>query len=174
MSITMSKASVPMFTQLLSALLKNLDKAEEHAATHAIEEVVLLNARLYPDMHPLIAQVRIACDFAKGAVARLSGMPVPSFADDEESFADLKARVAKTLDFINSVDPLDIDGSEARAIVLKFGGAPISANGQDFLVGYAIPSMVFHVSTAFAILRHNGVAIGKRDFLGQVAGMTGL
>ncbi len=168
MSLTMSGASVPMFNQYLGALSKILDKAEAHALSRKIDPNALLQVRLFPDMFPLTSQVQFACDFAKGAVARLAGVAVPSYEDNEKSFAELRARIAKTLDFVNSIDASRINGSETRDVRLTFGGQPLTFKGEQYLFGFAIPSMIFHVTTAFAILRHNGVEIGKADFLGNV------
>jgi uncharacterized protein len=168
MSITMYSASVPIFTQTLSTLSQVLDKAELHAKKQKVEPLVLLNMRLYPDMYPLINQVQFTCDFAKGAAARLAGVAVPSYDDNETTFEDLRARIAKTLAFIQSVDAASMDGSEDRDIALNFGGRQLKFKGREYLVGFAIPSMVFHMTTAYAILRHNGVELGKADFLGEL------
>lgn len=168
MSLTMSGASVPMFNQYLGALSKIFDKAEAHALSRKIDLNALLQARLFPDMFPLTSQVQFACDFAKGAVARLAGVAVPSYEDNEKSFAELRARIAKTLDFLNSIEASRINGSETRDIRLSFGGQPLAFKGEAYLIGFALPSMIFHVTAAFAILRHNGVEIGKADFLGNV------
>lgn len=165
--ITMHSASMPMFVQILSNLSKVLDKAEAHAVGHKIEQSVLLGARLFPDMHPLMRQVQLTCDFAKGVIARLAGVAVPSYDDNETTFDDLRGRITKTLTFIQSVEAKRIDGSEERDIALSFGGKPLKFKGQEYLVGYAIPSVVFHMTTAYAILRHNGVELGKADFLGE-------
>lgn len=173
MPITMASASVPVFQHYLLVLSDLLDKAEIHAAACKIDPDALLGGRLYPDMYPLRAQVQFSCDFAKGAVARLAGIANPPFADDESTFAQLQERIARTLAYIASVDPDRIAGSEARAVSLKFGRLELTAAGQDYLVGFALPSFLFHVSIAYALLRHSGVPIGKLDFLGQVPGMTG-
>jgi uncharacterized protein len=165
MSITMSDALIPMSVQYLTSLSKVLDKAEIHAEKRKIDPDVLLNARLFPDMFPLTSQVQFACDFAKGAAARLAGVEVPGYQDNEKTFAELKARIAKTLTFIQSIDPAKIDGSEERDISMMFGSTPLQFKGQAYLLGFALPSMIFHVTTAYAILRHNGVEIGKFDFL---------
>jgi hypothetical protein len=162
----MSHASIPMFRRYLTALSRVLDKAEEQAKARKIEPSTLLNARLYPDMFSLTSQVQSACDFAKGAIARLAGVAVPSFRDDETSFEALRARIAKTLDVIASIDPDQIDGSETRHIAMKFGGADLAFSGERYLIEFALPSMIFHTSIAYAILRHNGIDIGKSDFLG--------
>lgn len=168
MSLTMSGASVPMFNQYLTALSRLLDKAEAHALAREIDPNALLQARLFSDMFPLTSQVQFACDFAKGAVARLSGISVPSYEDNEKSFAELKARIARTLEFVNSIDASRIDGSETRDIRMNFAGQPLDFKSEPYLIGFALPSFIFHVTTAFGILRHNGVEIGKADFLGKV------
>ena len=168
MTITMYQASVPVFQRTLKALDVILDKAAAYAAERKIDPTVLLTARLYPDMFALTRQVQIATDHAKGASARLAGVAVPSFSDTEGTFPDLKARIAKTLEFIASVKPAQIDGSEGRDISLKAGPRELNFKGQDYLLFFALPNFYFHVTTAFAILRHNGVPVGKLDFLGAV------
>ena len=168
MTITMYQASVPVFERTLKALDVILDKAAAYATERKIDPTVLLTARLYPDMFALTRQVQIATDHAKGASARLAGVAVPSFTDNEATFPDLKARIAKTLEFIATVKPAQIDGSEARDITLKAGPRELNFKGQDYLLFFALPNFYFHVTTAFAILRHNGVPIGKLDFLGAV------
>jgi hypothetical protein len=167
MTITLSNALVPMSVQYLTSLSKVLDKAEIHAAKRKIDPDALLNARLFPDMFPLTSQVQFACDFAKGAAARLAGIEVPSYEDNEKTFAELRARIAKTLAFIQSIDPARIDGSEERDISMMFGNTPLKLKGQAYLLSFALPSMIFHVTIGYAILRHNGVEIGKLDFLGM-------
>jgi hypothetical protein len=164
----MSRASIPMFRRYLTALSRVLGKAEEHARQHNIEPLTLLAARLYPDMFSLTSQVQSACDFAKGATARLAGVTVPSFRDDETSFEALRARVARTLDFIASIDPGRIDGSESRDIQMRFGGNDLAFTGERYLIEFALPSMIFHTAIAYALLRHNGIEIGKNDFLGGI------
>lgn len=173
MTITMASASLSLFEHYLGVLSDLLDKAEAHTLTRSISANDLLAARLYPDMHPLLAQVQFACDFAKGAVARLAGVENPSFADDEQTFAQLHARIDRTIAFIRSFEARQIEGSESRSVKLRFGTLDLAAAGQHYLVGFAIPSVLFHLSIAYAILRQNGVAIGKLDFLGAVPGMTG-
>jgi hypothetical protein len=168
MTITMYQASVPVFQRTLKALDVILDKAAAYAAERKIDPNVLLTARLYPDMFALTRQVQIATDHAKGASARLAGVDVPNFSDTEATFPDLKARIAKTLEFIASVKPAQIDGSEGRDISLKAGPRELNFKGQDYLLFFALPNFYFHVTTAFAILRHNGVPVGKLDFLGAV------
>jgi uncharacterized protein len=167
MAISMYAASVPVFRQMLGSLNDNLNKAETHATEKKIDPNALLQARLFPDMFPLTRQVQIAADFAKGISARLAGMEVPSYEDTEQTFAELRARIAKTLAFIGTLAPEQIDGSEEREIVL-FAGTPREKKfpGQVYLLHYGMPQVFFHVTTAYAILRHNGVDIGKRDFVG--------
>ncbi|TWB82673.1 hypothetical protein FBZ87_101382 [Nitrospirillum amazonense] len=167
MSLSMYQASVPVFLRLLGNLSAILDKAVAHAEAKKIDPAVLVNARLAPDMHPLARQIQIASDAAKGAAARLAGVEVPSFADTESTFADLQARIAKTVDFLKSVTPAQIDGSEERTITLKIRGEDVPFPGQAFLLFFAIPNFFFHVTTAYDILRHNGVELGKMDFLGR-------
>jgi uncharacterized protein len=167
MAISMYKASVPVFVQHLGALSAILKKAADHCAARKIEPSVLLNARLYPDMFALTRQVQIATDHAKGAVARLAGREVPSFADSETTFEELEARIAKTLDFVRSVKPEEIDGSEDRDVVLILHGTNYPFKGEGYLTLFALPNFFFHTTAAYAILRHNGVEIGKRDFMGS-------
>lgn len=167
MTISMYAASVPVFTQMLGSLSDLLDKAEAHATNKKIDPNALLQARLYPDMFPLSRQIQIAADFAKGACARLAGAEVPKFEDTEQSFADLKARIAKTLAFIETMPKSEIDISEQRDITTSSGPNSKSFKGQTYLVHYALPQFFFHATTAYAILRHNGVELGKKDFMGK-------
>lgn len=171
MPLSMYQASVPSFVQLLTALSGILDKAEAHAAARKIDPAVLLGARLFPDMFPLSRQVQLASDFAKGATARLAGIEVPSYEDSERTVAELKARIAKTIAFVKTVKPEQIDGSETRDIEIKIAGKPVTLKGQAYLTGFALPNFYFHLTTAYAILRHNGLDLGKRDFVGQVPGL---
>ena len=168
MPLSMYQASVPVFQRTLGALDKILDKSAAYAEERKIDPAVLIGARLYPDMFPLSRQVQIATDQAKGAPARLAGLPVPSFEDTEKTFPELKARIAKTLSFIATVSPGQIDGSEGRDITLKAGTRELSFKGQEYLLFFVLPNFYFHAATAFGILRHNGVPIGKLDFLGAV------
>jgi len=172
MSLTMYQASVPVFAQVLGALTKVLDKGEAHAAAKKIDPAVLLGCRLAPDMFPLSRQVQTVCDFAKGASARLAGVEVPGWADNEKTFAELKERAKKTSEYVLSFKPAQIDGSEAREVTIKIGGNPVTFKGQPYLLQFVIPNLFFHATAAYAILRHNGVEVGKRDFLGQVPGLT--
>ena len=165
---SMHAASVPVFRQMLGSLKGLLAKAEAHAAARGFEPGVLLQARLYPDMFPLLRQVLIACDFAKGAAARLAGAEVPSVPDNEQTVAELQARIDSTIAFLDSLPAADFDGAETRAIVLR-PGTPREQRfdgGEGNLLHYALPQFFFHVTTAYALLRHNGVEVGKRDFMG--------
>jgi hypothetical protein len=164
----MYQASVPAFVNMLNNLSAILGKAEAFASERKIEPSVLLNWRLAPDMFPLTRQVQIASDIAKGGAARLAGREVPSYADDEASFAELKARIEKTVKFIESVPPKEIEGSEERDIVLKVGGQEMRFKGEPYLVHFVLPNLYFHATAAYAILRRCGIEIGKRDFLGAI------
>ncbi len=167
MPLSMYQASVPAFLQMLASLSAILDKAVANATARKIEPAVFLNARLSPDMLSFTKQIQIASDFAKNTSARLAGVEIPKFADTETSFEELKARVAKTLEFVKSIKPAQIDGSEEKEITFSVGGKPMTFKGQAYLVGFALPNFYFHLTTAYAILRHNGVELGKRDFIGS-------
>ena len=167
MSLSMHSASVPLLTQMLTALSGVLEKAEADAAARKVDPAVLLQYRLAPDMFPLLRQVQIAADFAKGTAARLAGVEVPSWPDDEATFEQLQARIRKTLDFLASLDAGQFAGSDAREIVLRPGTDKEKRyDGRTYLLNYAVPQFLFHVTTAYAILRHAGVGIGKKDFMG--------
>ena len=159
--------SVPVFKQMLGGLSGILAKADAHAVARKIEPNALLQARLFPDMFPMLRQVQVACDFAKSVSARLAGVEVPSFADTEQTFTDLQARIEKTLAFIDSLTPQQYDGSDTREIVTQ-AGTPKEKRftGQSYLLNYGLPHFFFHVTTAYAILRHNGVEVGKKDYVG--------
>jgi hypothetical protein len=161
-----SKTSRDLFLQGLNGLSGVIDKAAAHVEAHKLDAEALLGARLYPDMFPMRRQVQIACDFAKGASGRLAGDDFPSFEDNEVSFDDLKARVAKTVAYIESLDPTAIDGTEEREISLTRRGETTVHRADDYLLKQALPNFYFHCTTAYDILRHNGVALGKRDFIG--------
>jgi hypothetical protein len=163
----MYQASVPAFLQMLNSLSAILDKAEAYAAERKIDPAVLLGWRLAPDMFALARQVQIATDHAKGGCARLAGIEVPKYPDDETTFADLRARIARTIDFVQGFEPSDIDGSEDRNITLTAGTRELRFKGQQYLVSFALPNLYFHATAAYAILRLCGVPIGKRDFLGM-------
>jgi hypothetical protein len=145
-----------------------LDKAQTHIHTKKLSEEALTQFRLYPDMFPLLRQVQIACDTAKGVVARLAGVDIPVYEDSEVSIADLKQRIAKTIAFIHGFSANQIDGTEDKDIVTKRGDTETHYKGMQFLLNHAMPNVYFHVTTVYAILRHNGVEIGKRDYLGKV------
>jgi len=167
MTISMYQASVPRFVNALTNLSRILDKAQAHVDAKKIDPEVLTSFRLYPDMLPMRSQVQIACDTAKGLVARLAGLEIPVYEDTEKSLADLKARIAKTIAFIQSVSPAQIDGTEDKEIVVKRRDQETRYKGMQFLLGHAVPNVYFHVTTAYNILRHNGIEIGKRDYLGN-------
>ncbi len=168
MTISLYAASVPVFKQMLSSMNDVLSKAEQHAAAKNIEPDALLQARLFPDMFPLIRQVQIAADFSRGVCARLAGVDVPKYEDSVLTFADLHALITKTLAFVDSFTPAQIDGNEERVIVTR-PGTPKEKKftGQSYLLTYGLPQFFFHVTTTYAILRHNGIEVGKRDYMGQ-------
>lgn len=167
MTLSMHAASVPVFKQMLASLGDVLSKAEAHAADRKIDPNALLQARLFPDMFPLVRQVQIACDFAKSVPARLAGADVPAYDDTEQTFAELQARIARTRDFIDGLDAAAFDGSEQREIVLRPGTPKErTIGGQAYLLNYGLPQFFFHVTTTYALLRHNGVEVGKKDFMG--------
>ena len=167
MNISMYQASVPRFVNVLRNLVNILDKAQAHAEAKKIDAAVLPSFRLFPDMLPLKSQVQIACDTAKGLVARLAGIEIPVFEDTEATIPELKARVLRTIAFIETVTPAQIDGTEDKEIITRRGEKETRYTGIQFLLGHAIPNVYFHVTTAYNILRHNGVEIGKRDYLGN-------
>lgn len=167
MTFSMYSASVPVFKQILTSLAAIIDKAEAHAAEKKIEPAALLQARLFPDMFPFTRQVQVAADFAKGAAARLAGAEVPKYEDDEQSFADLKERIAKTVAFIDSLPQDAVEASAQRDITTGSGEKAKQWKGQVYLVHYALPHFFFHATTAYDILRHNGVEMGKKDFVGS-------
>lgn len=167
MTTYMYTMSVPVFKQLLNSLSAILTKAEVLATEKKFEPTVLLDARLFPDMFPLIRQVQIATDFAKSVSARLAGVDVPAYDDNEQSFTELQGRIGKTLSFIESLTAEQFEGSETREIVLR-PGTPKEKKmvGHTYLSNYGLPQFFFHVTTAYAILRHNGLEVGKGDFMG--------
>jgi hypothetical protein len=164
----MYQISVPLFLKTLGNLSAILDKGAAFAEAKKIDPSVLLGYRLAPDMLNLTRQVQIASDHAKRATARLAGVEPPAYEDNEASFAELKARIDKTIAFINTLKPGQIDGSETREITLKVGGASKTLTGQTYFLHNALPNFFFHTTTAYAILRHCGVDIGKADFIGQI------
>lgn len=166
MSLSIYQASVPVLIRALNNLSAIVDKAAANAEARKIDPAVFINARLAPDMFPLSRQIQSASDGAKGCAARLAGIDIPAFADTETSFPELKERIAKTVAFLQSVGEAQIEGSASRTVTMKLRGAEVNFTGQGYLLDFALPNFFFHVTTAYAILRHNGVEIGKRDFLG--------
>ena len=167
MTLSMYQASIPAFQQMLGALSGVLDKAEAHATAKKIDPAVLLGTRLIPDMFPLSRQVQIACDFAKGTAARLAGVDNPNYTDSEKTIPELKERIARTLSFLGTLTPAQIDGTEDRDISLKVGPQEMHFKGQPYLVNFALPNFYFHTTMAYAILRASGVDLGKMDYMGM-------
>jgi hypothetical protein len=168
MAISLYDFSVPMFTRGLTNLSAILDKAAAHAAARKFDPAVLAQSRLFPDMHPLIRQVQIACDTAKGAAARLAGVEVPKHEDSETTLPELKQRIAKTLDFLKTVSADQFQGAEARSIELKFPSGVWKFTAVAYLADFALPNFYFHEIMVYALLRNNGVEIGKGDYLGAI------
>ncbi len=166
MTISMFKASVPIFVQFLTSLSACLDNAAAHAEAKKIDPTVLLNTRLYPDMFPLVRQVRAATDHALNACGRLAGLELPTFANTEASIPELKERISKDIEFIKAIKPSQIDGSEDKEIVMKFTSGERKFSGQSLLLNFCLPNFYFHATTAYDILRQSGVELGKRDFMG--------
>jgi len=166
MTISMYQASAPRFANTLKNLSAILDKAQAHCDAKKIDPLVLTSARLYPDMFALARQVQVACDTAKGAMARLAGVEIPKYEDSEKTFEELKARIAKTVAFIEAFKPAQIDGTDDKDLVIKLGTREMQWKGMQYLLGFALPNFYFHAATAYDILRHNGVELGKRDFMG--------
>jgi hypothetical protein len=168
MSVSMYNAAVPVCIRALTNLAHILDKGAAHAEAKKIDPSVLINARLFPDMYPLSRQVQIAADIAKGCASRLAGQEPPKFDDNEKTFDELKARVEKTITHLRSFTPEQIDGSEEKTISFTIGGRPLTFKGLHYLQDFVLPNVYFHVTTAYALLRHNGVELGKQDFLGSL------
>ena len=166
MTIPMYETSIPVLKRFLSNLSAILTKASAYADARKIDHSVLLNARLFPDMYPLVKQVQIASDQAKGVAARLAGVEIPKFEDNESSFAELHERIAKTIAFLDTIKPEQLEDSESRDIVLTLRDRKLEFKGLQYLLTWVQPNFYFHVTTAYDILRHNGVEIGKRDFMG--------
>jgi len=159
-------ATIPPLKRTLTNLSAILKKGEEYADAKKVEHHVLLNARLFIDMYPLTRQVQIATDMSKGAAARLAGVEVPKYEDNETTFAELQARITKTIAFLDSIQPAQLEGSETRDITIAVRKTDLKFTGQNYLLKWVIPNVYFHVTTAYNILRHNGVELGKQDFLG--------
>jgi uncharacterized protein len=168
MSISMYDFSIPILTRGLTNMSAILDKAAAHAAARKFDSVVLAQARLFPDMYPLVRQVQIACDTAKGAAARLAGIDVPKHEDTEVTLADLKARIAKTLDFLKTVGAAQLKDAESRSIEIKFPSGSWKFTGIAYLTDFVLPNFYFHHSMVYSLLRKSGVEIGKGDFLGAI------
>ena len=168
MSFSMYSASIPIFARFMRNLSACLEKAQADSAARKYDTSVLVGARLAPDMHSLARQIQIASDTVKNGAARLAGIEAPSFPDTETSFEELQARIAKTVAFVESVTPAQMEGSDTRPVTLKFPGRELHFVGADYLNLFVLPNMYFHVATAYAILRHNGVSLGKMDFIGGV------
>ncbi len=166
MTISMYQASVPVFQRMLKNLAVVLGKGEAHATAKKINPEVLINSRLYPDMLSFARQIQIASDTAKGCAARLAGLEPPKYEDNEATFPELAARIAKTLEYLGTFKPGQIDASEQRAITLKMRDHTMNLVGQQYLLNMALPNFYFHVTTAYDILRHCGVELGKKDFIG--------
>lgn len=168
MPLSMYHASVPVFSQILENLTAILDKLDAHCEAHKIAPEVMLQSRLFPDMFPFIRQIQIVTDQVKGSVARLAGTEPPGYPDSETSIAEIKQRLAKTKEFIAGFKPEQIDGTEEKSIILKVGGREMAFVGMPYLLHFVLPNVYFHASTAYGILRANGVALSKQDFLGKL------
>lgn len=168
MTLSMYQASVPVFIRTLTNLKAVLQKAAAHAQARKIDESVLIGARLYPDMFPLARQVQIATDMARGGAARLGGAEPPSYEDTEKTFAELIARIDRTIEFLRAQKAAQIDGSEGREIVRPVRGEPHKFTGLNYLQQFVLPNFFFHVTTGYDILRHNGVELSKGDFIGKL------
>ena len=169
MPLSMYDASVPAFVNMLTSISKILDKAAAHAQAKKIDPSVLINDRLAPDMFPLSRQIQIATDGVKGGAARLAGVDVPSYPDTETTFAELKARIDKTVAFLQSIDKAKFDGAEDRSVTMKVGPNDMTFPAKVYLFEFVIPNFYFHATTTYAILRHNGIEMGKQDFLAGLA-----
>jgi hypothetical protein len=167
-STNLYQASVPAFLQMLNSLSSILTKAVAHAEAKKIDPSVFISARLAPDMHPLLRQIQMVSDSSKGGAARLAGIDVPSMPDTETTFPELQQRIAKTAEFLKSLKPAQFEGSADREVVLNIGGQKMTFKGAVYLSHFVLPNFYFHVTTAYDILRHNGVELGKRDYLGSV------
>jgi len=169
MSPSLYPVCVPVFVKTLSNLKAVLEKAKAHALSHKVEEAVFVSARLYPDMLPLASQVQIATDIARGAAARLAGEEPPVYEDNEQTFDDLVARIQRTIDYLKALDAGKFDGAATREITRPVRGQPHTFTGINYLLQFATPNVYFHATTAYGILRHNGVPLGKADYIGTLA-----
>lgn len=168
MTLSMYQASIPVFIHQLQNLSNILQKGAEFAANKKIDPAVLINARLAPDMFPLVRQVQITSDAAKAGAARLAGVEVPSFEDSETTFEQLQERLVKTIKFLETIKPEQIDGTEEKKISYTQRNKENNYIGKPFLLNYVLPNLYFHITVAYAILRHNGVEVGKKDYLGTI------
>ena len=168
MAISMYKASIPVFIHVLENLMGIVDKGATYAESKKIDPAILINARLYPNMYTFARQIQIATDMSKGCAARLAGQDPPSYSDNECSFAELRSRLEKTIAFLKTFTADQIDGTEEKSVNLKVGGQPKSFQGLPYLTRYVLPNLYFHTSIAYAILRHNGVELAKKDYLGNL------
>ena len=168
MTMSLYPVTVPVFIRTLTNLKFVLQKAQAHALEHKIEEAVFVDARLYPDMFPLSRQVQIATDIARGCAARLAGAEPPSFEDKERTFDDLVGRIDRTIDYLRSLPEQQFDDAETRAITRPVGGKPHTFTGVNYALQFGVPNVYFHAATAYDILRHSGVPLGKADFLGKL------
>lgn len=167
MSISMYQASVPVLVRMLKNLSDLLKKGQAHAEEKGFDDGILVNSRLSPDMLPLVGQIQIATDVAKGCAARLAGETSPSYEDNEKSFEEMLARIEKTIEYLTSFKPEQIDGSEDKTVTIQAKGNTMSFPGMQYLVHFVHPNFYFHITTAYGILRHNGVDLGKMDYLGK-------
>jgi uncharacterized protein len=170
LALSLYDVSVPVLTRGLGVLSSYLDKAEAYAREKGIDPTTIIGARLFPDMYPLSGQIQRASDTSKAAMGRLTGVEMPSFPDTEQTFDDLRARIAKTVAFLHSVDRKAFEGSENRKVEMKFGSGPVVLSAEAFALSFMLPNFFFHVTTAHDILRHSGVPVGKRDYLGSFEG----
>jgi uncharacterized protein len=168
MAISLYDVSIPALARGLTNMSSFLDKAAAHAETKKFDTIVLTQARLFPDMHPLARQVQIACDTAKGAAARLAQVEIPTHPDTETTFPELKGRIAKTVEFLKSITPAQVQGAESRDIEIKFPNGAWKFTGLNYLTDFVLPNFYFHVGMVYALLRNNGVDVGKGDFLGPI------
>lgn len=162
----MYDATIPPLKRALTNLAANLRKGAAYAEAKKIEPSVLINARLFADMYPLSRQIQIATDMSKGAAARLAGIEIPKYEDNETSFEELQARIAKTIEFLDSIKPEQLAGSETKEITITVRNSELKFTGRDYLLKWVNPNVYFHATTAYNIMRHNGVELGKLDFLG--------
>ena len=172
MSVSLHHIALPTYVRGLEALSAVLDKAAAHAKAHHVDAKTLLQARLRDDMFPMSRQVQIACDQAKNALARLAGVEAPRFEDTETTIDELKARIAKTVDYLRSLKAADVDAGASREIIFPIGPAKAKMKGMDYLLHFSLPNFYFHATTAYDLLRRDGVELGKRDFLGAIPGFS--